>query len=129
MSHDWRNLICIALGGAVGAVCRYLLSEVTYQRAGSALPWGTIAVNLTGCLLFGMAIGWMERRLGTTTHWSAFVVLIGFLGAFTTFSTFANDTRLLLADARWLAATGNVLIQNVGGVLLAIAGFAVMHRG
>ena len=118
----------VGIGGALGACSRYMVSQMLAGRHPGRMPWGTITVNLVGCLLIGMLTAWTFRRAGQATHWSAPLLIAGFLGAFTTFSTFANETRALIADSRWMEAAATVLIQNVGGVLLAFAGYVVVHR-
>jgi CrcB protein len=84
----------------------------------SGFPWGTLAVNTLGCFLFGVVWSLAEERLVISGE-TRLVVLIGFMGAFTTFSTYAFETGAMLRDAEWWLAAGNVLSQN----LLGIAGF------
>ena len=108
-----QNLILMALAGGAGALCRYGLGGVV-QRL----------VNLLGCLLFGLAWGWLEGRAGFSPQ-TRVVVLTGFMGAFTTFSTFAFETAGLLQGGQWLAAALNIGVQTVAGVLLVLLGMAV----
>lgn len=118
-------LILIAAGGAAGALARWGLSGLV-QRAvpWSVFPWGTLAVNLTGCFLFGVlwSAGVERFNLGPEFR---IAVFIGFLGSFTTFSTFAFETAQLTRDFQWLAVAGNLLAQNAAGVFLIFLGFAL----
>ena len=120
----WPKLLWIGGAGALGALARYGLGGLVQQRApGSEFPWGTLAVNLSGCLLFGFLWAAAERRLPFTPEARLFV-FIGFLGAFTTFSTFAYETGAMLQAGQWWTAAGNILAQNAGGILCLLAGMA-----
>ena len=127
--HWWQKIALLALGGALGAVCRAGLSIVVQGRLAQrlpgwpAFPWGTASVNLAGCFGFGLAWALLETRW---QHAEALrlLVLTGFMGAFTTFSTFAFDTAEL-GTSRLALALGNLLLQNVAGLLLVVAGLAL----
>ncbi|MCA8951303.1 MAG: CrcB family protein [Planctomycetes bacterium] len=111
----------IAAAGALGAVSRFLLTELVRSLWGT-FPLSTLVVNLLGCFLFGLGYELGHGR------WSPIVqaaVLTGFLGAFTTFSTFAFDCRVLIQEQRWLPLGANVVLQNVLGVLAVFGGAAV----
>ena len=118
------RLVWITVAGGLGALCRYGLSGVVQRHAGAGFPWGTLAVNLSGCLLAGLLWALAESRLGMSPTMRT-VVFVGFMGAFTTFSTFMLETGNLLQDGAWLAATGNLLLHNGGGFLALVAGFAL----
>jgi CrcB protein len=119
-----QNLFLLACAGGLGAVCRWGLAGLVHRLAGERFPIGTLAVNLVGCLLFGLVWGWLEGRVGFSPQTRA-VVLTGFLGAFTTFSTFAFETATLLQGGQVLAAVLNVSVQAALGVLLVFAGLAL----
>lgn len=119
-----QNLILVACAGGAGALCRYGLAGVVQRLAGERFPAGTMAVNLLGCLLFGLVWGWLEQRAGFSPQ-TRVIVLTGFLGAFTTFSTFAFETAGLLQGGQILAAVANVAVQTVAGVLLVLGGMAL----
>jgi fluoride exporter len=121
----WQKLLLLAATGAAGTLARFGLSGLV-QRIGpsSGFPWGTFAVNAVGCLLFGIVWSLAEERLIISGATRA-IVLVGFMGAFTTFSTFAFETGQMLDDAQWLAAAGNLLLQNVAGVALLLVGIAL----
>jgi len=115
------KLLWLALAGTLGTWSRYLLGGLVQNRAGGSFPFGTVAVNLLGCLAFGLVWGAMQNRL----HLGAditLIVLIGFMGAFTTFSTFAFETSDMLAQGKWLNLTLYVLAHNVLGIALMLLG-------
>ncbi|MCR9247325.1 MAG: CrcB family protein [bacterium] len=114
-------LTAVACAGAVGAVCRYVLTECLRGLVGG-FPLHTLVVNLVGCLAFGVCFGLGHERWSTVVQAGVFA---GFLGSFTTFSTFAFDGRVLLADGRWLLFAGNVIVQNGLGVLAIVGGIAM----
>ena len=90
----------------------------------TAMPWGTLAVNALGCLLFGVVWSLAEERMLISSQ-ARTIVLVGFMGAFTTFSTYAFETAQMLGDSEWLLAAGNLLVQNVLGIALVLAGMAL----
>lgn len=118
------KLLWLALAGAAGTLARYWLSGAVQRHAGFAFPWGTFAVNLAGCFLFGLVWSLLEERFAAAGPWRV-IVLIGFMGAFTTFSSFAYDTAGLLRDAQWGLAALNVIGQNVTGLAALFLGLAL----
>jgi len=118
---DWflqagGRLLIIGCGGFCGAVGRYLLSGYIQARSGSIVfPFGTMGVNLVGCLLIGALATLVEVRSLFGPELRSFL-LIGLLGAFTTFSTFANETLALLREGRFDLALANAGLQVVAGV-------------
>ena len=119
-----RELAWIAVAGAVGTVSRYGLSGLVQRATGAAFPWGTLVVNALGCFLFGLVWVLAEDRLVISGQ-TRIVVLVGFMGAFTTFSTFAYETSALITDAQWYAAAGNLIAQNVLGIVCVFLGLAL----
>ena len=104
-----NNLLLVALGGSIGAVFRYLISIFMIQVFGSSFPFGTLLVNILGSFLMGVIYA-----LGQMSHISPelkALIGIGLLGALTTFSTFSNETLLLLQEGDWLKATLNVVLN------------------
>lgn len=119
-----KYIVWIALAGAAGSVARFLVAGWAQNLGGGRFPWGTLAVNLLGCLLFGLMFALIEDRTAISER-VRHIVLIGFLGAFTTFSTFGFETATLLRDQQWLLAAGNVLAQNIGGIACVVLGLAL----
>ena len=119
-----QKLLLIALAGGVGTLARYGLSVLIQNAVRPGFPWGTVAVNLLGCLAFGVLWASMERGSAISGEGRA-IILIGFMGAFTTFSTFAFETGRFLQDAQWMLALGNVALQNVVGVAALLLGMAI----
>lgn len=108
------KLLWIAIGGACGSVSRYLVGG-WLQPASGRFPWGTAAVNLIGCLLIGLLSEWLGERALLPAAWRL-PLLVGFLGAFTTFSTFSYENVQLLGDGQALPALLNLLLQPACGV-------------
>src|SRR5689334_7055979 len=117
------RLVWLAVAGAVGTLARYGVAGAV-QRLGGAFPWGSLAVNGLGCLLFGAVWALAEERLVISGE-TRLVVLVGFMGAFTTFSTYAFETGAMLRDAEWLLAATNVVTENVVGIAAFFLGLAL----
>ena len=116
-----EKLGLIALAGAAGTLARYWLSGLVYDLVGREFPWGTAAVNILGCFLFGLVweLGGDRMIIRTETRT---IILAGFMGAFTTFSTFIFESGAFLEDGRILPALANVGFQTV-------VGFAALFGG
>ena len=104
------HTLAIAAGGALGAVLRYWVSLGVYAWLGRGFPWGTLAVNVLGSFLMGFLYILLVERLSLGVEARAFM-LIGFLGAFTTFSTFSIETFNLIEQAQLVKALLNVLVS------------------
>ncbi|MGD9723198.1 MAG: CrcB family protein [Pirellulales bacterium] len=122
--HVWQRLLLLAIAGALGTLARYGLGGLVQRIAPASFPWGTFAVNALGCLMFGIVWSLAEERALISGR-TRIILLIGFMGAFTTFSTFAFETGQLLADSQWLLVAGNMLLQNAVGIGLLLAGIAL----
>ncbi|HKQ98102.1 MAG TPA: fluoride efflux transporter CrcB [Candidatus Polarisedimenticolia bacterium] len=118
------NLILVGLGGAFGAVARYLLSGFVQARAGGSFPWGTLVVNVSGCFVMGLLAGLGEAR-GLMTPQMRALLVVGVLGGYTTFSAFGNETVGLAIERDLPGATMNVVLSVVLGVAAVWAGRAL----
>ena len=122
-----REAVVVALGGGCGAVARYFVTQLSHHLLGRAFPWGTLTVNVLGSLVLGVAYVVVMERLGGAGLWRG-AIIVGFLGAFTTFSTFSLDTVLLLEQGHGLRAMVNVVANVVACVVLAWVGVAVARQ-
>ena len=121
--------LLIGLGGAFGSMARYGTGSLLLRLTERTLfPWGTLAVNLLGCLLIGYLNGLLDDRLIRPEY--RFLAVVGFLGGYTTFSTFGWETAAFLRERQFAAAAVYVLANNVLGVLLVVVGYALsrLHR-
>ena len=114
----------IALGGALGSVARYGMAGVVQRYTSPYFPYGTFAVNITGCLVFGVIFGLTEQRFAISPAMRAFL-LIGVLGGFTTFSSYTFESFQLIRDAEVFRATVNVAGQVVLGLVFFWLGYLV----
>lgn len=115
-----RDLGWVAGGGALGSALRYAVSVWLSQRLSSGFPWHTFAVNVSGAFLLGLLVTAVVDRSGWGS-WQLFVG-VGFLGGFTTFSTFSVETLRLLQDGLTAAAASNVLLSVIAGLAAAALG-------
>ncbi|MBP7849813.1 MAG: fluoride efflux transporter CrcB [Lentimicrobiaceae bacterium] len=96
-----KTLIIIGSGGFLGSIGRFLLSRFVQINWPYYFPWGTLMVNVSGCLLIGILFGLSERSVALSGDWKAFLA-IGFCGGFTTFSTFSQESLTLFRDSAYL---------------------------
>ena len=118
------NYVWVAFGGALGSVARFWFSGVVARRFGETFPWGTLLVNISGCLV----IGFFSTATGPDGRWlvpGSFrtFFMIGICGGYTTFSSFSLQTLNLADDGEWLLAGANV----VGSVVLCLAAVWLGH--
>jgi CrcB protein len=118
------KLLWIALAGGLGTLARYGVTGLVHNKTGTGFPWGTFAVNAAGCLVFGFVLAAAETRLTMSPETRA-AILVGFLGAFTTFSSFISETRLLAIDATLAIAGANLVGQTLLGFTCLVAGVAL----
>jgi fluoride exporter len=121
------NLIWIIIGGSLGALLRYGTTMLSVRIFGAAFPYGTLIVNLTGCLLIGAIMGLAERGSFVTPAFRLFFVT-GFLGGLTTFSSYAWESVNAVRTASLGIALLNIALNNIAGLGLVLVGFWVVKH-
>lgn len=116
--------LVIASGGAIGALLRYMTSQFIYNRVGQDFPYGTLGVNIIGSLLMGFIYILFIERLTLSPEWRSFL-LIGLLGAFTTFSTFSIETLNLMFNGELLKAALNIVLSVLLCIMAAWIGVVI----
>lgn len=126
MEDRMLDILMIILTGGLGALLRYALSLGANRWLGASLPWGTVCANLAGCLAIGYAAGLVDRSLLPRTWRLA--VITGFLGGFTTFSTFSLESLRLILGGAVFRGLANIGINLFGGLALAGVGLHLAER-
>ena len=117
----YQRFLLVGLGGFVGANLRYLVGVWVQQKWGTSFPYGTFIVNVSGSFILGL-FATLALRYGWLDHWRL-LFAVGFVGAYTTFSTFEYESLQLMAyGGRWLSAAINVIGSVVAGLLAAYLG-------
>ena len=122
------QIVLVFLGGGVGSVARHGVNLAAARLFGTDFPWGTVIVNVVGSFTMGLIVAWLAFRAGA--GWSQHTRLLlttGFLGGFTTFSTFSLDTAFLWEKDAYTLAIGYVAISVLLGILGLFAGLALVR--
>ena len=119
-----NEIVIISLGAIFGANARWLISRYAARILGPIFPYGTLFINVTGSLIVGFFVVWTSERVLVDPRWRLLVV-IGFCGAFTTFSSFAFETVAYFEQGQWLLMTVNFLANNLLCLGAALAGMAL----
>ena len=114
------QIILIAVGGSLGCISRYGLSTLVYEATPGVFPYGTMFVNLTGSLMIGVLSELFETAI-IPSAWRSFLT-IGFIGGYTTFSTWTLETLNLIREGEIRLATYNILISTVLGIVFVAVG-------
>jgi len=114
------SILTVAAGGAVGAVLRYGVSGISRNLFGESFPYGTLLVNVIGCLVLGILGGYGITKLPSTAQ---LFVITGLLGSLTTFSTFGWESTQLMLNSKPLLAGMNIAVNMVIGIGAAILGY------
>lgn len=125
-SPTFLEVLCVAVGGALGTLARYGVGLAAHRFWGEGFPYGTLTVNLVGCFLMGLA-GTIGAKTQAVPQFVVAAVTVGFLGGLTTFSAFGNETFRHLEGGRTTLALGNIA-ANVGIGLLAVWAGAALAK-
>jgi fluoride exporter len=107
---------CIALGGALGSIARYWVGSTVSGRLGARFPYGTFVINMSACLLIGFVLTFVGRRAGVSAAWR-YLVPVGFIGAYSTFSTYEWETLSSMRSGAFALAA----LYAVGSLVLGLA--------
>lgn len=111
----------IALGGALGSIARYWVGATIASRVGTRIPWGTFFINMTACLVIGFSMTYLGRRAGLSSTWR-FLIPIGFIGAYSTFSTYEWETLSSLRAGAFLISSAYALGSLILGLVAVWCG-------
>jgi CrcB protein len=118
------NILLVAVGGAVGSVCRYLTGLAMTRWIGTGFPWGTITVNIVGSFVIGLLTELIARKVSMPME-TRLLLVVGFLGGFTTFSSFSLDTMALFERGESLSAFAYVAASVLLSLGAAFGGLAL----
>ena len=118
------DLLIISLGAMVGANARYLLSRYAIKLLGPVFPYGTLIINIVGSLIVGFFLIWTSERALIDPRWRLLVV-VGFCGSFTTFSSYAFESMAYFEQGQWSLMAANILSNNVLCLVAVMAGMAL----
>jgi CrcB protein len=121
------QIFLIALFGAIGTLARYGVHSLVQAKMGSAFPYGTLLINLSGCFFLGLIAQLTLNRVILSPE-LRLAIAVGFFGGYTTFSTFGWESAKLLQSGEWLRVTTYVTTSVVFGILLTIAGMRIANR-
>ncbi len=111
----------VAVGGAVGSVLRFWVHNFVGERVGGRFPWGTFVINITASFLIGLVVAFLAQGNGWSANW-IYLIAVGFLGGYSTFSTFEYETLRVAMD-------GEILIAGLNVVLSVVVGFVAVWLG
>lgn len=119
-----KEILLVGAGGFFGANARYLVNAFVAKHLSASLPWGTLLVNVSGSFFVGAFLVWTTERVIADPGYR-FLVVIGFCGAYTTFSSYAFETARLMEQGHVWTAVGNLLMNNLLAILSAVGGVAL----
>jgi CrcB protein len=119
-----KDCLAISLAAIVGANLRYLLSRLAAEKLGSSFPYGTLFINIAGSMIVGFFVIWTAERVLLDPRWRLLVV-VGFCGSFTTFSSYAFETMAYFEQGQWGLMFTNILTNNVLCLVGALVGMGL----
>jgi CrcB protein len=119
-----KDFLAISLAAIVGANLRYLLSRLAVREFGAVFPYGTLAINIIGSFIVGFFVIWTTERVLLDPRWRLLVV-VGFCGSFTTFSSYAFESMSFFERGQWGLMLANIFSNNILCLAGALAGIAV----
>jgi fluoride exporter len=122
----FTTIFLVMAGGSLGALARYATALVAVKYFGIRFPYGTLIANLTGCFLIGMCFALVDKTSWLSPSMRLFV-MTGFLGALTTFSTYAIETLVAIRSGTVSIAVFNFLLNNILGLTFALVGIGLVH--
>ncbi len=117
------DFLIISLGAVVGANARYILSRFAAKMLGPIFPYGTLIINVSGSFIVGLFMIWTTERVLLDPRWRL-LVIIGFCGAFTTFSSYAFETVAYFEQGQWMLMLINIVSNNLLCIAAAVGGMA-----
>jgi len=122
-----EDLLIISVGAIAGANARYLISRLAAKLLGPVFPYGTLFINITGSMIVGFFVIWATERALVDPRWRMLVV-VGFCGSFTTFSSYAFETMAYFEQGQWHLLLANILSNNLLCLAGTLAGMALARR-
>jgi CrcB protein len=119
-----RDFVIVSIGAIVGANARWIISRYAARLIGPVFPYGTLIINIAGSLIVGFFIIWTSERVLVDPRWRLLIV-VGFCGAFTTFSSYAFETMAYFEQGQWALMVANVLSNNLLCLGAALAGMVL----
>ena len=120
----FQTMLIAGAGGFVGTCCRFWVNKLSAIFSAGPFPWATFIVNIVGCFLFGAFLGWLEKNNCLTPNMRA-LLLVGFCGGFTTFSTFSDELFQMSSLNEWLWFAVYLILSVVLGILFVWLGRSV----
>jgi fluoride exporter len=118
------NFVFVSLGAIVGANARYVLSRYAAKVLGPVFPYGTLLINVVGSFIVGWFMIWTTERVLVDPRWRL-LVIVGFCGGFTTFSSYAFESVAYFEQGQWALMATNILTNNVLSLVAVLAGMAL----
>jgi fluoride exporter len=121
--HSLKDFLALSVAAVLGANLRYLISRLAAREFGPVFPYGTLIINILGSFIIGLFVIWTTERVLVDPRWGLLVV-VGFCGSFTTFSSYAFETMAFFEQGQWALMLGNIFANNLlclGGALAGMA--------